>query len=142
MEKKMSNNNLMPPIGYNEAASSGEKSISILFSKLFESRDFAHYAHLQSKSYSQHKALGGFYESIVGLADTIFETYSGKYGLVSFKMNSVPANQDVISYFESFAKFVEGFHNTIDKKDTFLHNQLDEISTEVYHLIYKLKNLK
>jgi hypothetical protein len=139
---KMSNNNLMPPIGYNEATLSSEKSISILFSKLFESRDFAHYAHLQSKSYSQHKALGGFYESIVGFADTMFETYSGKYGLVSFKMNSVPTNQDVISYFESFAKFTEGSHDLIDKKDTYLHNQLDEISAEVYHLIYKLKNLK
>lgn len=135
-------NNLMPSVGFNEATETGGKSVSGLISKLFEARDFAHYAHLQTKSYSQHKALGSFYESVVDLADTFFESYAGKYGLISFKMNSVPTNQDLISYFESLAKFVEGSHSVISKGDTFLHNQLDTIAESVYHLIYKLKNLK
>lgn len=133
----------MPPIGYNEATEpSGKKSISGLISKLFEARDFAHYAHLQTKSFSQHKALGSFYESIVDLADNFFETHAGQYGISKFSMNSVPTNTDVIGYFENLAKTTTEYHSSIDKKDTHLHNILDEITGEVYHLLYKLKNLK
>lgn len=139
----MNESNLMPPIGFNEATNStGGKSISVLFSKLFEARDFAHHAHLQTKSYSQHKALGSFYEGIVDLADTLFETYAGQYGIIKFNMGSAPINQDVISYFENLAKTVSDSHNIIDKKDTHLHNILDEATALVYHTIYKLKNLK
>ena len=139
----MSNTNLMPSVGFSEATESNSgKPVSTLIAKLFEARDFAHYAHLQTKSYSQHKALGSFYEDVVDLADTFFETYAGKYGLVSFKMSAAPTGTDVVSYFESFAKYIEESHDSINKKDTFLHNQLDEIAALAYHLIYKLKNLK
>jgi hypothetical protein len=57
-------------------------------------------------------------------------------------MASAPVNQDVISYFENLAKTVADSHNIIDKKDTHLHNILDEATALVYHTIYKLKNLK
>ena len=97
----MNNSNLMPSVGFSEATEPNVgKPVAGLIAKLFEARDFAHHAHLQTKSYSQHKALGGFYEDVVGLADTFFETYSGKYGLVPFKMGSVPTGQEVIPYFE------------------------------------------
>jgi hypothetical protein len=139
----MNDNNLMPPMGYNEVNEpTAKKSISSLFGKLFEARDFAHYAHLQTKSYSQHKALGSFYESIVDLADTFFETHAGQYGISKFSMSAAPTNADVINYFESLAKITTDYHSAIDKKDTHLHNILDEITGEVYHLLYKLKNLK
>lgn len=139
----MSQNNLMPPIGFNEASEgTARKTIGSFFGKLFEARDFAHHAHLQTKSYSQHKALGSFYESIVDLADTFFEVHAGQYGITKFNMSAAPSNTDVIAYFENLAKTVANTHNVVDKKDTHLHNILDEITAEVYHLLYKLKNLK
>lgn len=139
----MSDNNLMPPMGYFEATEpTSKKPISSLIGKLFEARDFAHYAHLQTKSYSQHKALGSFYESIVDLADTFFETHAGQYGISKFTIGSVATGSDVIGYFELLAKTVADYRGSIDKKDTHLQNILDEIVGEIYHLLYKLKNLK
>ena len=58
-----------------------------LFNKLFEARDFAHFAHLEAakKSYPEHKALNDFYDAIVGLADDLYETYAGQYGLLTLE---------------------------------------------------------
>lgn len=138
-------NNLMPPYGYNEQTSvPAVKSISNLFSKLFESRNFAHYAHLQakSKSYSQHKALGSFYESIADISDSFFEIHAGQYGPTKFNISSVNTDQEVVSYFENLGKFFIDSHSMVSKKDTHLHNIIDEITALTFHLLYKLKNLK
>ena len=38
--------------------------------------------HWQTKSYAEHQALGGLYESLDDMIDTFAETYFGKYGRV------------------------------------------------------------
>lgn len=48
--------------------------------KLFEVRDQIHLIHLNTNSYSEHKALDAFYNAWLGLADSFIETFSGKYG--------------------------------------------------------------
>lgn len=116
-------------------------NIGVLFSKLFEARDFAHKSHLSTKSYAQHKALGSFYEGLLDLTDSLIETYQGQYGLQKIEFGSVK-DADVITYFEDLGKFATEGHNAIDKKDTHLHNILDEITALVYQTLYKLKNLK
>jgi hypothetical protein len=114
-----------------------------LISKLFEARDFSHRVHLiaKSKSYAEHKALGSFYEDLTGLTDNLYETHAGQYGPVKFEYNKVP-DIETVEYFENLAKICSSAHSSIDKKDTHLHNILDEITALVYHTIYKLKNLK
>ena len=119
----------------------GAKSASLLFSKLFEARDFAHKTHLATKSYAQHKALNSFYEDVLDLADQIIETYQGQYGLVKIEFQSVK-DAEVVSYFEDLAKFIIEGHNAFDKKDTHLHNILDELTSLTYGTLYKLKFLK
>jgi hypothetical protein len=118
-------------------------NFSGLISKLFEARDFAHRVHLiaKSKSYAEHKALGSFYEGIVELADNLYETHAGQYGPAKFDFNKVP-DEEPVEYFSNLAKICSSAHSSIDKKDTHLHNILDEITALVYHTIYKLKNLK
>ena len=117
------------------------KDFGGLIGKLFEARDYAHYMHLHTGSYAKHKALGSFYETVVGLADTLYETYVGQYGHVNF---STDGNKDKneIEYFENLGSMLKQSHDVFDKKDTHLHNILDEIVGEVYHLLYKLKYLK
>lgn len=112
-----------------------------VFSKLFNARDFAHYAHLRSKSYAQHKALNSFYDDIVDLADQLYETFAGQYGQQKFEFETVQES-DVIEYFEDLAKFFIESHNAFDKKDTHLHNIIDEIVGLTYQTLYKLKFLK
>lgn len=117
------------------------KDATMVFTKLFEARDFAHVAHLKTKSYAQHKALNGFYDDLLDLADTFIETYQGQYGLAKIEISSVK-DADPVDYLEDFAKFMVEAHKSLSKDDTHLHNILDEIVGLTYQTIYKLKFLK
>ena len=124
----------------NEAVGGGEK-IAAVFGKLFEARNFAHYAHLRTNSYAQHKALGSFYEDVIDLADKLYETYAGQYGQIKFDYDSAKES-DVVKYFENLGKMMSDAHSALDEKDTHLHNIIDEITGLIYQTIYKLKFLK
>ena len=117
------------------------KDMGVVFSKLFEARDFAHKAHLETKSYAQHKELGSFYDEILDLTDSLVESYFGKYGIQKIEIGQVKA-QDVVTYFEDLANFIEQAHASVNKKDTWVQNQLDEVLARIFSLLYKLKNLK
>ena len=45
---------------------------------LFHSRDAMHISHLQTTSFAEHKALNGYYDSILDLTDTFTEAYFGQ----------------------------------------------------------------
>ena len=45
------------------------ENVALFVATLFHSGTNAHFFHLSSNSYSQHKALGNFYEDIIELAD-------------------------------------------------------------------------
>jgi hypothetical protein len=122
-------------------AFSSAKDMGVVFSKLFEARDFAHKAHLETKSYAQHKALNSFYEDLLDLTDGLVESYFGKYGIQKININQVKS-EDPVTYFEDFANFISSAHESVNKKDTWVQNQLDEIMAATYSLLYKLKNLK
>ena len=116
--------------------------IKSFVSKLFEVRQTAHNAHLSTKSYSEHKALGSFYEEILGLSDAFIETFQGQYGIISGYENiNVSKEQNVISYIENA---VEEFKETRKdlEKDTHLQNIIDEMISLSYSTLYKLKFLK
>ena len=60
---------------------SGEMdAIAQIIGIMFMSRTYSHMAHLKTSSYSQHKALNKFYDSVVDLADDLAEAAQGKYG--------------------------------------------------------------
>jgi hypothetical protein len=117
------------------------KDIKNLIKKLFESRQVTHNVHLQTKSYSQHKALNGFYEDILDLTDKLIETYQGQYGIITgYEGIEVSAVSDIETYLEDCAKIF-----TLGKeglKDAHLQNIMDEIIALTYQTLYKLKNLK
>ena len=46
---------------------------------LFQSRDMMHIAHLQTTSFAEHKALNGYYDGILDLADRDWETFLVSY---------------------------------------------------------------
>lgn len=54
-------------------------NIAQIISGLIEQRENAQIAHWQTTSYSEHKAIGKFYDELSDLMDLFFETYSGKY---------------------------------------------------------------
>lgn len=117
-------------------------------SKLFEYRDVLHIAHLKTKSFSQHKALGSFYEEVQDFADSFIETYMGFVGEFKFDRfvveesnlgNPVFIIEDLIGQVLMPAKA-----ELAKDMDTygFLVNEIESLIFKSYHTIYKLKFLK
>lgn len=115
-----------------------------MISLLFHSRTQAHTFHLQTESFAEHKALEGYYDGIVGLIDSITESYQGKYGIVkgykNYPLVEYKGNESTVSF----------FHNVCDKvtklrdccKDSWLQNEIDNVCTLISSTLYKLKFLK
>ena len=114
------------------------------FGKLFQIRDQMHINHLRISgigSYAGHMALGSFYDGLLDLVDTLIESYQGKYGIMDITIPS-SSKTEPIATLKDLAKLTDGGSAYSMFKETWLQNQIDEISTLAYQTIYKLENLK
>lgn len=114
------------------------------FGKLFTIRTQIHLRHLKVSgvgSYAEHKALNDFYEEILDLTDGLIESYQGKYGLLNI-ISNIAKEQNSIEIIEDLMSLTDNgiVYNTF--KESWIKNQLDEISMLGYSTLYKLKNLK
>lgn len=112
-----------------------------MVSKLMQARTAAHMSHLQTTSFSVHKALEDFYIGIVDFIDSFAETYQGIFGLIkSYPSYDVPAG-DPISWLTSLRKWL------IDDRDASCQSmkELESIHDGIVALcastLYKLKFL-
>ena len=110
---------------------------------LFLARDVTHSAHLNTRSFAKHKALGKFYPAIIDLADTFAEMYQGKYGLIGpIALMSADKSSNVLTFLEKqVSDIVSVRYDVVDKDCTPLQNVIDEIVGLYYTTIYKLKFL-
>jgi hypothetical protein len=115
-----------------------------VISKLLHSRTQSHIYHLQSTSFSEHKALNEYYDEIIDLIDDLVESYQGEYGIIkkydNYTLNMYKNSEQVVSYFEKLADDVEDLRSVTD--GNFLQGKLDDVLELVNSTIYKLKNLK
>ena len=115
-----------------------------MVSTLLHSQTQVHIFHLQTKSYSEHIALQGYYEGIDGLVDGIIEGYKGKYDHVknydSAKTEDYKSVDQVINYFKSLDSMIEKARKGV--KESFIQNQIDTVQELIYSTIYKLRFLK
>jgi len=111
---------------------------------LLHSRTQTHVFHLQTKSYSEHIALQGYYEGIDALVDGLIESFQGKYGILtnykSFDMEQYSNNKKTIQYFMSILKVIDEKRDCCE--DSFIQNQIDTIQELINSTIYKLRFLK
>ena len=115
-----------------------------MMSLLLHSQTQVHALHLQTKSYSEHKALQKYYEGIDGLVDGIIESYQGKYDIIEgYK------SYDIVNYksTEATIKYLKDLDNKVQKlrgccKDTFIQNQIDNVNELINSTLYKLRFLK
>ena len=124
-------------------SSNGNEDFCEMVCQLLHSQTQAHIFHLGTKSYSEHKALQGYYEGIDALTDGLVESYQGKYGLLnnykSYKTQSYKNKNQLLKYFT-------GLLNTIEEKrdcceDSYIQNQIDTVQELMYSTMYKLKFL-
>lgn len=96
--------------------------------------------HFKTKSFAQHMALGEYYDEIVGLVDSLVESYQGKYGVIEDYPNVYHSPKEVIKYFESLQRFVADARQDLPQ-DSELQNIVDEIADLINSTTYKLKFL-
>jgi hypothetical protein len=127
-----------------ETSSNHNDDFCEMVCQLLHSQTQVHIFHLGTKSYSEHKALQGYYEGIDALVDGVIESYQGKYGLLtnykSFKNQSYKNKNQVLKYFTGLLNMVEEKRDCCD--DSFIQNQIDTIQELAYSTIYKLKFLQ
>lgn len=101
----------------------------------------AHFFHWSTNSFSQHMALGDFYEEIIELTDELAEAYFGVYGQIKQFPNTFHEPKEPISYLESLQKFVKAARDDLPK-ETELVQLIDNIADLIDTTVYKLKFLK
>jgi hypothetical protein len=118
-------------------------SCADLIGHLFLARDVTHSVHLNTRSYAKHKALGKFYENIIGLADDLAESYQGRHGLIGpITLHSAKKTNNVVEFLEDSLKDVEDMrYKVCDKDDTAIQNIIDGIVDLYLSTLYKLKFL-
>ena len=108
---------------------------------LFVSRDQAHREHLKTRSYSQHMALGEFYEQVVDFADSFAETAQGLYGVLNIPYET-PTTGQIASVLDGHVSSIEGLRKAFTKpEESCLLNIIDEISALYAKTLYKLQVL-
>lgn len=110
---------------------------------LFLARDVTHSVHLNTRSYSKHKALNIFYERIVGVTDDFAETYQGRYGLIGpITLHSAKKTTNVIEFLEDSLKEIEDArYKVCDKDDSTMQQLIDNIIEVYLRTLYKLRFL-
>jgi len=110
---------------------------------LFLARDVAHSVHLNTRSFAKHMALQGFYEEIVGLADSFAEAYQGKHGLMGpISLMSAKKTTNIVEFLQDQVDEIEAErYKVVDKDCTPLHNIIDEILALYLSTLYKLRFL-
>lgn len=125
-----------------ETGSTDPARAAEFFKTLLDAVTTAHLLHLQSRSFSQHSALGGFYSDLEELADGLIESYQGKYGIVTdYPMGPSFPNNDPISFMTKLSDYVRNSRAAV-ASDSELQNDIDSIQSLIDSTLYKLTNLR
>jgi hypothetical protein len=107
---------------------------------MLHSQTNAHILHLQSRSYSEHKALQSYYKHIDGLLDDYVEAYQGIYGIVDNYPTTYTAPTKPLEYMIGLSDYLTQARPSLPQ-DSELLNILDEMAALIAQTIYKLRFL-
>ena len=111
---------------------------------LLNAATIGHVLHLQSRSYSEHKALEKFYTALPDLVDPVIEAYQGRHGeLIEYPDQTVELSEykDALE-FVMFLKILVEEDRYVLGKESEIQNLVDEIAALIDSTIYKLTFLK
>lgn len=116
--------------------------IEQLISRVFYARNLAHWSHWRTKSYSQHKALGHFYDDVIEALDDLIEAHQAVHGLVGDIPAPSAMGSEVLPILRSDAEWIEEHHEKICEGNRAIANLIDGVTGVYLRTIYKLENLK
>lgn len=113
-------------------------TIGEFFIKLLHAATNGHILHLQTKSYSEHKALQKYYEELPDLVDNIIEQWQGAYQKIVeypaiYEAPNPDALQEVMTVRDFLAK-----NRAVVGDYTSIQNQVDELMSLLDSTVYKL----
>ena len=129
--------------GYKEESMTNPSTVGEFVGTLLHSATIVHFMHLQTKSYSVHKALQKYYESIVDAADTIAEAWQGCEGQIIDMYPPMFGNPVVepLEYLTSIRDYVTANREAISEYSN-IQNEIDAVMTLLDSTIYRLTFLK
>lgn len=116
--------------------------IEDLIARVFLTRNLVHLEHWRTQSFSQHMALGEFYDNVVESIDTIVEAYQGAFELVGPVPVLPPYTGTMLDHLEEEVDWIEVNRDKISKRQTAVANLVDALIEDYLKVIYKLRNLK
>ena len=103
----------------------------------------AHILHFQTRSFSEHMALGEFYSEIGDLVDGFVEAFQGKYGLLTKYKTDFELPGEPVQYLLYLQAEVESTRRLPNfPQDSELQNEIDNIANLINSTLYKLRFLK
>lgn len=98
--------------------------------------------HRQSRSYSEHMALGDYYEAIIPLVDTLTETIQGlQEEIIQYPADYYSPAATGLEELQSLKDYVKEERTELPQ-DSEIQNAVDEIVSLIDSTIYKLRFLK
>ena len=115
--------------------------INQFISTLHQSKQQAIVWHHQTTSFSEHKALQNYYEEIIERIDGLVESIQGVYPRIgSYTTSPLVDWKEGGStvYFKGLYDYVETNRKTIPQQESFIQNQIDNISELIADTLYQL----
>ncbi len=110
--------------------------MSTLVATLMNSRTQAHYFHLRSVTYAQHKAFQKYYEQVVPLLDAYAEAYPRKIRAIKINKRFLQDPAKAPAYFKSLLARMKKMKLS---KEPHLKNIQDDIVTLIHKTLYLLR---
>jgi hypothetical protein len=124
-----------------EMAQENPHPINQLTARVFSARNASHRAHLLSKSFSEHMALGAFYDEVIEKIDEVIEVDQGMYGLIGdFTVEDIKPT-DFAKFIREEAMWIELNREKFSKCAATLA-LIDDLTAIYLRTAYKLTNLK
>jgi DNA-binding ferritin-like protein len=116
--------------------------IEELVTRVFALRNATHLAHWASKSFSEHKALGKFYDGLIDKIDAIVEAHQGWNGLIGEVRPAVFPKGDITAKIREELTWINANRSKIARGNTMMENLVDDLMQLYSTTHYMLVNLK
>lgn len=117
-------------------------NIEEFFGTLLESVTETWKKHLKTDKYSSHMALDEFYKDAPDAIDELVENYMGIHGKIENYKNITPDDLTAIEFLEELREMCkEAIGDIIDKDDTEICSDIDNVLSLIDSTLYKLKEL-
>ena len=100
-------------------------------SRSFALRDAAHLAHWNTRSYSEHVALGDFYGSLIDKVDSVVEAYQGCFGLIGKVKPQDYSREGVLKQIADLANWIAEHRDDIAEGNQVIETRLMSLDSSL-----------